>query len=230
MSEFKLVTCRELPVAKIGHKYYILDTLWMGTKIGGSVMIDGTDWADLTGTRSTEEEQANWSRAIGAHIDGVLGSDFLCGFHTVIDYRGGKLSLSRNVHDFGGVTIQGLDASLRPVLDMTVSGEQKRVLLSTGFGISYFRNFCGSSNDCVLREYSDGASLHAPHVTEVFRAAAFWGPSRINLRIGKCLPSGLDDFLSELNVDGVVGYDFFSRFKVGLNTFSASFAVCESNG
>ena len=185
MSEFKLVTCRELPVAKIGHKYYILDTLWMGTKVDGPVMIDDTDWADLTGSLSTQEEQVNWSRAIGAHIDGVLGSDFLCNFHTIIDYRGGILSLSRNVHDFGGVAIQGLDASLRLVVEMTVSGEQKRVLLSTGFGISYFRDFCGSSNDCVLREYSDGASLHAPHVTEVFRVVAFWGPSRINLRIGK---------------------------------------------
>ena len=231
MSEFKLAICRELPVVVIGNKYYLLDTLCRNTRVDGSIVIDNVDFSTgLNVSQSTAEDSSFLSQALGAHINGVLGSDFLCNFHTIVDYRCGSIYVSRMVRDFCGWTSQNLDANWMPIVEMAINGESKRFLLSTGFGISYLRNYKVSSNDLILREYCDGASLQAQHTTDVYRVTASYGPCCIKLRIGQSLPQGLDAFLQGLNADGVVGYDFFSRFKVGLNCFSASFKVCESNG
>ena len=231
MSEFKLSICRELPVVEIGYKYYLLDTLCRNTRVDGPVVIDDSDFSTgLDVARSTAEDCSFLSQVLGAHINGVLGADFLCNFHTIVDYRGGSIYVSRRVRDFCGWTAQNLDANWTPIVEMTINSESKRFLLSTGFGIGYLRDFKGSSRDLILREYCDGASLQTQHVTDVFCIRASYGPCCVKLRIGQSLPAGLDAFLQNLHADGVVGYDFFSRFKVGLNCFGASFNVCESIG
>lgn len=228
MSDFKLAICCERPIVKIGQKFYLIDTLGH-TMVGDSVVVDNVDWAGACGVlHDNNKVCARLSQSIGVHLDGVLGSDFLCNFHTVIDYSAGSVGMSRCVRNFEGWRACDIDATLAPVVDMTILGKRLKILLSTGFGISYVRGVNRGSDDLVLRGYCDGAPLGFSHITEVFRVAAFFGPSRVVLRIGRDLPPCVNDILDGFHVDGVVGYDFFSRFKVSLDALNTSFMVCES--
>jgi hypothetical protein len=226
MSTFKLVTCRELPIANIEGKYYLLDTLCPKSSLNGSIMIDGSDFANsLDFRQNDEDERVSLTKKVGTRIDGILGTDFLGNFFTIFDYRGGIFHISRHVREFSGLKVNGLDAKLKPIIKISIDGEEKRVLLSTGFGISYFSNICVSSNDWLLRDYRDSASLQVEHITDVFQKEAFLDASRINLRVAKNMPQGLEGFLQGANVDGIVGYDFLSQFKICLNPFDTTFSV-----
>jgi hypothetical protein len=155
------------------------------------------------------------SDMLGKRITTLLGADILSNHIVFFDYPNGQIGFGRlrpevpaqerNIQNFMGV----------PIIPLTVAGNTLQMFLDTGAKLSYL------SRERTLGMKSVGTEVDfyptlGNFTTPVFELTAQWQGNDFDVRFGK-LPPLLEIMLSMGNASGIIGYDFFRRFRVWLD-------------
>ena len=154
------------------------------------------------------------SNLLGMHVDALVGNDILKHFNVCIDYATGTISLSDEALDLPDAIALPFDMSFGvPKISMTLQGEERRFFLDTGAKISYVSSQMTQGLD-PIETASDFYMGFGNFDTPIYDMEASVAGQPFQVRIGN-LPSVLEGTLIGLSgTAGVIGYDFFNRFKV----------------
>ena len=154
------------------------------------------------------------SNLLGMHVDALVGNDILSHFNVGIDYAGGTITFSDEVLDLPGAIELPFKLLIGvPNVTMTLQGEEHRFFLDTGAKISYVSAQM-TQGLTPVETASDFYPGFGNFDTPVYNMEASVAGQPFNVRIGN-LPPVLEATLIGLSgTAGVIGYDFFNRFKV----------------
>jgi hypothetical protein len=145
----------------------------------------------------------------------LLGMDVLSGYKVVFDYAGLRMVFDSEPVDFDGSVlplelIQGI-----PVLLVECQGRNIKMFLESGAKLSYIAP--GFSNGLppqgVVQDYYPGLGAFE---TQTYHLDLHTGGVQFQLRCGN-LPAQLRGLLDNTGVQGIIGSDFFHRFKACLD-------------
>lgn len=154
---------------------------------------------------------------LGFHIDVLLGMDVLADYALTIDYKRQTLEVSDEPMNFGGApTIQFMTVfSKVPFVRANVGDKQYYMALDTGAKISYVRKEATDGVEPVDFS-SDFHPVYGRFETEIFELDVTVGDHSFMCEFGVLPPSFPVD-LSKMMLGGVLGYDFFKKFRVRLD-------------
>ena len=153
------------------------------------------------------------SETLGTHIDVLLGADVLAQFRVSIDTETCRVAFGDDqwltgakvlpLHSVGGI----------PVVDVTVAGKARRMLLHTGATVSCLRGADTRPYPCtgVARDFYPGLGEFA---TELRLVPITFGNQVDELECGS-LPPVLERALLMVGVHGLVGTNLLRTFKLG---------------
>ena len=146
----------------------------------------------------------------------LMGLDILSEYKVILDYSGGTMTLYEDEKpQFDGTDIILERANGVLLVPAGVLGHRLTLALDTGATLSYI-------DPDVVRGIqpagmqSDFHPMAGRFETPVYHADTTIGGRRFMTRYG-VLPSFMASVLRITGIDGVVGYDFFSAFKVYLD-------------
>lgn len=157
------------------------------------------------------------SNLLGMHVDALVGNDILKHFNVLIDYAEGTISFSDESLNLSSAIELPFDMSFGvPKVNMTLQGEERRFFLDTGAKISYVSSQMTQGLESV-ETASDFYMGFGNFDTPIYNMEASVAGQSFNVRVGN-LPPMLEGTLIGLSgTAGVIGYDFFNRFKVQLD-------------
>lgn len=166
------------------------------------------------------------SNLLGMHVDALVGNDILKQFHVLIDYAGGTITLGDEAFEMPGAIELPFDMSFGvPKVNMTLQGEERRFFLDTGAKISYVSSRMTQGLESV-ETASDFYMGFGNFDTPIYNMEASVAGQPFTVRIGN-LPPVLEATLIGLSgTAGVIGYDFFNRFKVVLDYTNGKMLLC----
>lgn len=153
------------------------------------------------------------SEMLGAHIDVLLGADVLGQFRVTIDTETSRVAFGDDqwlagarvlpLHTIGGL----------PVVDVTLAGRTRRLLLHTGATVSCLASADTGSYPCVgtARDFYPGLGEFA---TELRVVAITFGSHTDELECGST-PPVLERALYMVGVHGLLGTNLLRSFKLG---------------
>ncbi|MBB6143014.1 putative aspartyl protease [Silvibacterium bohemicum] len=168
----------------------------------------------------TDDLTAN-SRALGVHIDGVVGNDFLRRFTVTFDYSAGSVTFD---HSFG--THHGLPIKLRSVGNryfayLNFGGVPLNFLLDTGTNFSALSQsgWAKLNQNKTIVSLIDGVRSPGTSVTSklvCIQQVTIGHTSYRNLPMRVQPPTSVG-FFADPGVDGLLGSDFLRQFIVVLD-------------
>lgn len=155
------------------------------------------------------------SELLGASITGLMGVDILSQYKVLIDYRGGSISFLR-----GDSSSEAGSASLTnfmgiPIVKLSIDGVERSMFLDSGATISYLQA-------SLLRGYISSGVMddfhpsYGPFKTDLYELETNIAGWEFKAVYG-VLPAPLEEGILRRHAVGVIGYDFFSNFKVLLD-------------
>jgi hypothetical protein len=155
------------------------------------------------------------SEMLGKRITTLLGADILSNHVVFFDYPNGQIGFGRlrpemparerNLKNFMGI----------PIVPLTVGGNTLSMFLDTGAKLSYLSRARTMGLKSVGNEEDFYPTL-GKFKTPIYELTAQWEGHDFEVRFGK-LPPLLEMTLTMGNASGIIGYDFFSRFRVWLD-------------
>ena len=154
------------------------------------------------------------SSLLGMHVDALVGNDILKHFNVLVDYAEGTITLSDEALNLPDAVELPFDLSFGvPKVNMTLQGEERRFFLDTGAKISYVSSQMTQGLNSV-ETATDFYMGFGNFDTPIYNMEASVAGQSFNVRVGN-LPPILEGTLIGLSgTAGVIGYDFFNRFKV----------------
>jgi len=157
------------------------------------------------------------SRQLGCEIHGMIGNDILKQFCIKFDYA------NKSVH-FSPVSIEPAEGAAQlpltlimdvPSVSMSVEGTQLNCFVDTGAKLGYMpEELCqGRQQQGVVNDFFP---MVGEFQTRTYRLDSSIGDQSFSGTYGN-LPAMLNFTLSMVGIEGIVGYDFFSRFCVTLD-------------
>jgi predicted aspartyl protease len=164
--------------------------------------------------------------ALGAHVDGVVGYNFLKDFAMTVDYGANNLRLARDAPEEMG------DARAR--IKFRLANAAKPLVLVPalveGAGEFQFALDTGASTTVISPDLAQAAGLHITPVPEMTGAGGTMHASVgeiESLSVGGARVENLTvmvvEFLGMLSqivgakLDGIIGYNYLREFKVGID-------------
>jgi predicted aspartyl protease len=179
-----------------------------------------------SGLRMMTDDLAATSRALGVHIDGVLGNDVICKFTITLDYSVGAVTFGRIPVAPHRVPIKLYRMGNRYFAHLNLDGFPLTFLLDTG------TNFSVLSNNGWSRLNQDKKALS---VIDGVRSSGTSRPSKLvcirQMTIGhtsyenlpmRVQPPTSAGLFSNPDVDGLLGSDFLKQFVVSLDLVNDS--------
>lgn len=160
---------------------------------------------------------ASLSEMLGTQVTTLLGTNILSLSKVYFNYKEKQFGYTGGVvGSFKGKDISSIMGI--PVIEIEINGQRHRVFLDTGARLSYLLNeYTGDFESCGMEQdfYPGIGPFSTPRYTinTVFEGHVF--PANYGN-----LPSMLANTLKYAGVTGILGYDFFSRFKVVLDLSS----------
>jgi hypothetical protein len=161
-------------------------------------------------TSNGVEQYANLARI---HFDILMGMDILQQFYLKIDYPAKEVTFSDEPMQLEGSTGVSLDNQPgRIIMPIEMDGNTLNVAIDTGARISYIKStFTEGCDEIETREDFYPGLGHFD--TSIYEKEIKLGTKTLTVRFGN-LPARLEHLLNTLNIDGVVGYDLFTKFTV----------------
>jgi predicted aspartyl protease len=173
------------------------------------------------GLRMMTDDLAATSRALGVHIDGVLGNDVIRKFTIKLDYSIGSVTFGRISVAPHGVPIKLRRIGNQYFLHLNLDGIPLTFLLDTGTNFSVLSSSGWSrlNQDRKARSVIDGvrsSGTSAPSKLVCIRRMTIGRSSYENLPM-RVQPPTSAGFFSNPDVDGLLGSDFLKQFVVSLD-------------
>ena len=174
-----------------------------------------------SGLRMMTDDLAATSGALGVHIDGALGNDVIRKFTITLDYSVGTITFGRISVAPHGVPIKLHRIGNRYFAHLNLDGVPLTFLLDTGTNFSVLSNSGWSrlNQDKKALSVIDGvrsSGTLAPSKLVCIRQMTIGGTSYENLPM-RVQPPTSAGFLSNPDVDGLLGSDFLKQFVVSLD-------------
>ncbi len=155
------------------------------------------------------------SEMLGKRITTLLGADILSNHVVFFDYPNGQIGFGPERPEIPARELDLLDLLGVPIIPMTVGGYSVRLFLDSGTRLSYLSRGQTAGLSSVGNE-DDFHPVVGRFQTPIFEVPVMWEDTSLKLRFGN-LPPVLEMTLSLGNASGIIGYDFFSRFRVWLD-------------
>ena len=174
-----------------------------------------------SGLRTMTDDLTATSRALGVHIDGVLGNDVIRRFTITLDYSVGSVTFGRISVAPHGVPIKLRRIGNQYFARLSSDGVLLTFLLDTGTNFSVLSNSGWSrlSRDKKVLSVIDGvrsSGTSAPSELVCIRQMTIGRTSYENLPM-RVQPPTSGGFFSNPDVDGILGSDFLKQFFVSLD-------------
>lgn len=198
---------------EIDGRRYLVDTGFKVSVGGGQLQIAGRpfDLVRLSGAADVREI----SRVIGARITGVIGADILNSFDVIMDTDAGTLSFHQEDVDMQGRVIRADFAWGVPIIRADVNGSSIPVVISTGSRISFVPTDLVNGSEVVGTEFESVPGF-GEFETEVHKLSIAIDGRDYRITAGT-LPAPLQQLLSTLGVEGVLGGKFFNTRRLHLS-------------
>jgi predicted aspartyl protease len=173
------------------------------------------------GLRMMTDDLAATSGALGVHIDGALGNDVLRKSAITLDYSAGSITFGRVSVASHGAPIKLYRIGNRYFAHLNLDGVPLTFLLDTGTNFSVLSNSGWSklNQDKKALSVIDGvrsSGTSAPSKLVCIRKMTIGPTSYENLPM-RVQPPTSTGFLSNPDVDGLLGSDFLKQFVVSLD-------------
>jgi hypothetical protein len=157
------------------------------------------------------------SENVGQTITTLLGMDILKDYKIIFDYKNQKISLlAADEEDFEGEEIPITSLLGLPVIQVAPVDQNIPMFLDSGAHLSYVKSI-HTQGQTNCGEMEDFHPTIGRFTTTKFLSNSRIGQHRIDVFYGN-LPPQLSIYLSLINGDnGILGYDFFAKFKLCLD-------------
>jgi predicted aspartyl protease len=174
-----------------------------------------------SGLRMMTDDLAATSRALGVRIDGVVGNDVMRKFTITLDYSAGSVTFGRISVAPHGVPIKLRRIGNRYFAHSNLDRVPLTFLLDTGTNFSVLSNSGWSklNQDKKVLSVIDGvrsSGTLAPSKLVCIHEMTIGHTSYENVAM-RVQPPTSDGFLSNTDVDGLLGSDFLRQFVVSLD-------------
>jgi len=155
------------------------------------------------------------SELFGIQITTLLGTNILRDFIVIFDYKNKTVEFLEHGSQVAGIEI-AIDSFLNiPIIEVLIDNRTLKFFLDTGARISYV-------SDSVLDNYTSvGTEIDFHPTTGEFETPLYEITTGFanNSFLGKYgkLPESPQAMLNAGGVDGIIGLDFFSNYKVALD-------------
>lgn len=151
------------------------------------------------------------SEMLGSPVTTLMGMDILSQFKVLFHYQDGYIAFSKEAIPMKGYFIPFTRVMGIPVIELDVLGEKLKFFLDSGAKLSYLAPAytAGLNPQDQDTDFYPGYGTFQTSVYEL--DATLVDPFPV--RFGN-LPPQLSALLSMGNVQGIIGYDLFNRFKV----------------
>lgn len=154
------------------------------------------------------------SKEIGGEIHGLLGMDIICKYPILFELRNNFIFVDDDA--FYGSSYPSFILPYNMVcVGLTVNNRFIRLIVDTGAKISYIdSSLVEGQNPIECKQ--DFSPLLGHFSTNIYECEIkHWHDSRIKLSFGTP-PPALSVIFATMNVQGVLGIDFFKRFRLQL--------------
>ena len=151
---------------------------------------------------------------VDSSITMLKGMDTMSGSKVLIDYLNGEILVNGDAKIESPVAEYSIDfAAMLPTIQISIDGQMHRMLLDTGARTSYlFTPYvnagrpAGETTDFYIGE-------PGPFEVKLFEHCIEVGRQSVAMNFGPPTKS-IAGALNILNVDGIIGYEFFRNFRV----------------
>lgn len=156
------------------------------------------------------------SEMMGSDIDVLMGMDVLGRYEMLTDYKSAKVTFSSEEIPFESVCTTPIIREMGAIcVILRVKGKDVKLALDTGARISYIAESY-TSDEAEIEVREDFNPAIGQFKTPIYAMEASIDGQSFPVNFGK-LPSKFAMMLQMLGIEGAVGYDLFSAFKVLLD-------------
>lgn len=157
------------------------------------------------------------SEQLGCEVHGIIGNDILKDYCIKFDYANKSVTFSQNSIDPpAGATSVPIELIMDvPSIQVQVAGQAVKCFIDTGAKLGYMpQELCQGCKE--LAAVSDFFPIVGEFQTKRYEMDSTIGDQSFSGTYGN-LPGILNLSLSMVDIEGIVGYDFFTRFCVILD-------------
>ncbi len=155
------------------------------------------------------------SKEIGSKIHGLLGMDIISKYPILFDLQHGFIFVDDDTQYY--TAFSSFDLPFNMVcIELYVNGQRVRLIVDTGAKISYIDSSLINRHNSIGTE-QDFSPLFGHFCTNLYKC-------NVHLLQGESIvltfgtpPSLLSDFLKKMKVQGIIGIEFFKRFRLQLS-------------
>lgn len=155
------------------------------------------------------------SKLVGTKISCLLGMDIMKEFSTELRFSENKVSFSEGTLNMSGRTLEYFDGMGVPVIHVDMLDQSRRMYLDTGARLSYIHDEL-TAHLPVTGYDRDFYPGYGRFETDLFLLKGSLLDRTFQLKCGH-LPIGLKKLLLWGHTEGILGYDFFKEFNVGID-------------
>jgi hypothetical protein len=174
----------------------------------------GQNFPCSTGLMGVSSESL--SQMLGTPVTTLLGMDILSQFKELFDYRAGFIGFSQDEIPMKGYHVALSDFMKIPIIELEVTGKTLRFFLDSGAKLSYLSaaHTDGLPSTGVESDFYPG---YGTFETPVYELQSSLVDTNFPVKYGN-LPAALQSLLTMGNVQGIIGFDLFNRFRVMLDS------------
>lgn len=156
------------------------------------------------------------SRMMGYDIDVLMGLDVIGEYKMLTDYKSAKVTFSSEDIPFEPICTTPIIRERGPVcVILRVKGKDVKLALDTGAKISYIDKSY-TSDETAIEFRNDFHAMNEQFETPIYAMEASIGGHSLPVNFG-VLPPEIAVVLQRYGLEGAIGYDLFSKYKVLLD-------------
>ncbi|MBO5085966.1 MAG: hypothetical protein J6B65_01870 [Paludibacteraceae bacterium] len=152
---------------------------------------------------------------VGCDIVGLIGMDIISKYSLWINTEnfGNFISFYKENASFSRYSVKTFSAMGVPGIVMNVGAHEVKLLFDTGAPISYLSNKFLKGEELVgtCRDFSP--LTHTDYDVNLYRLPVDFCEEEFDVEFGS-MPAEVAMLLGTMGVDGIIGYDLFSRFRI----------------
>lgn len=153
---------------------------------------------------------------MGYHIDVLMGMDVIGKYKMLTDYKSKKVTFSSEDIPFEPICTAPIIREGEPVcVILRIKGNDVKLALDTGAKISYIAETY-TSGETAIEVLEDFYPMIGQFTTPIYAMEASIGGQSFPVKFGK-LPKLIALPLQMVGIEGIIGYDLFSKYKVLLD-------------
>lgn len=155
------------------------------------------------------------TKKVGCDIVGLMGMDIIDKYCLWINTEnfGNFISFSKENTAFSRYSFKTFSAMGVPGIIMQVGSQEVKLLFDTGAPISYLNDRFLNSGEYVRTCRDFSPLTHTDYDVDLYRLPVSFCEKEFNVEFGN-MPNEVAMLLGMMGVDGIIGYDLFSNFRV----------------